>query len=156
MAFTNDAGETIFCPECGSDNMIRAGVFRSKQRYRCKECGKYFTPKATTKTLPQLTEQKAAQLLYMAGLHNEEIQKLFGVSYPKVTNWIWQLQDIVAADEGMQKIRRPKDLTIETIPAGVNLKPTKGKTGIFIELDEGALGEKIIAIKMDSKKIDKK
>lgn len=37
------------CPHCGSDHFIKWGFNGKTQRFRCKECGKYFS--STTKTM---------------------------------------------------------------------------------------------------------
>lgn len=33
------------CPKCNSENCVKAGIINERQRYRCKECGYYFTVK---------------------------------------------------------------------------------------------------------------
>lgn len=41
------------CPECGSVNSTKAGLVwqarRKVHRYRCKDCGRLFTPKGENK-----------------------------------------------------------------------------------------------------------
>ena len=41
------------CPRCKSDNKIKAGFIKAAQRYKCKDCGYYFTVelKSTAKSI---------------------------------------------------------------------------------------------------------
>ena len=74
------------CPHCKSDKIIKYGIVRQKQRYRCKSCSFNFTtyiPKGTP-----LVIKKIALQLYLEGLGFRAIGRVLGVSQVSVYNWI--------------------------------------------------------------------
>jgi len=38
----------LVCPQCGKKHIVKFGKARGKQRFRCKDCGKTFTPYTKT------------------------------------------------------------------------------------------------------------
>jgi len=57
----------VTCPNCGSENVIKKGKAKTKtatkQRWKCKDCGKYFTTeleksKKTSKSTKKTTKKK--------------------------------------------------------------------------------------------------
>lgn len=57
-------GKVVACPHCGSASLNKTGKKDGKQRYRCKDCGKYFMQ--TTKTMfnhSQLSHEQWMELL---------------------------------------------------------------------------------------------
>ena len=66
---------------CGSEEHVKNGRMRNKQRYLCKGCGLNFTgtpPRGTPLAL-----KAAAVLLYGSGLSMNRTAKLLGVSPPR-------------------------------------------------------------------------
>ena len=74
------------CKRCGSEEHIKNGRMRGKQRYRCKACGLNFT--ATPPRGKPLALKITAVLLYVSGLSMNRTAKLVGVSTPTVQAWI--------------------------------------------------------------------
>ena len=74
------------CKACGSEEHIKNGFMRGKQRYRCKACGLNFT--ATPPRGKPLALKVAAVLLYVSGLSMNRTAKLLGVSTPTVQDWL--------------------------------------------------------------------
>ena len=74
------------CKACGSEEQVKNGFMRGKQRYRCKACGLNFT--ATPPRGKPLALKVAAVLLYVSGLSINRIAKLLGVSTPTVQDWL--------------------------------------------------------------------
>ena len=54
------------CKRCGSEEQVKNGLMRGKQRYRCKACGLSFT--ATPPRGMPLRIKVTAVLLYLSGL----------------------------------------------------------------------------------------
>jgi transposase len=77
------------CKGCGSEEHIKNGLMRGKQRYRCKACGLNFTD--TPPPGKPLAMKVTAVLLYVSGLSMNRTAKLLGVSTPSVQAWIEQL-----------------------------------------------------------------
>ncbi len=73
---------------CGSEEWVKNGLMRGKQRYRCKGCGLNFTD-APPRGMP-LAMKVTAVLLYLSGLSMNRTAKLLGVSTPSVMTWIEQ------------------------------------------------------------------
>ena len=76
------------CKGCGSEEQVRNGLMRSKQRYRCKACGLNFTD--TPARGKPLAMKATAVLLYVSGLSMNRTAKLLGVSTPTIQAWLEQ------------------------------------------------------------------
>jgi transposase len=98
------------CKSCGSEEHVKNGLMRGKQRYRCKTCGLNFTD-TPPRGLP-LALKATAVLLYVSGLSMNRTAKLLGVSTPTVQAWIEQFAKVHAQ------------------------KPTPEGRAVVIELDE--------------------
>ena len=82
------------CKRCGSEEHVRNGLMRGKQRYRCKGCGLNFTDTPPRGMPPAM--KVTAVLLYLSGLSMNRTAKLLGVSTPSVMTWIEQLAETYA------------------------------------------------------------
>src|SRR4030095_4438856 len=76
------------CKRCGSEEHVKNGRMRGKQRYRCKGCGLNFTD--TPPPGKPLAMKVTAVLLYVSGLSMNRTGKLLGVSTPTIQAWIEQ------------------------------------------------------------------
>jgi transposase-like protein len=76
----------MYCPNCHSDKIIKSGIARNQQRYKCKECGRQFIP--TAKHGRDRTTILTAVLLYINGLSLRTIARLLGVSPAGALYWI--------------------------------------------------------------------
>ena len=77
------------CKNCHSQEVIKNGFIRSKQRYRCKTCGYNFVS-GDERTNPQTAVKRAfAVILYVVGQASyRSIAQLFDVSISTVSNWL--------------------------------------------------------------------
>jgi transposase-like protein len=76
------------CKKCSSQNIVKNGIVRQKQRYKCKNCGYNFTiGDAREKVRP---EAKALAILLYGSCKASYgmIAKLFNVSRTTVLHWI--------------------------------------------------------------------
>ena len=76
------------CKRCGSEQHVKNGRMRGKQRYLCKECGLNFID--TPPRGKPLALKAAAVLLYVSGLSMNRTAKLLGVSTPTIQAWLEQ------------------------------------------------------------------
>ena len=76
------------CKRCGSEECVKNGLMRGKQRFLCKACGLNFTD--TPARGKPLAMKAAAVLLYVSGLSMNRTAKLLGVSTPTVQAWLEQ------------------------------------------------------------------
>lgn len=75
------------CPQCQSRKVVKSGVVKEKQRYKCKDCGYHFTVNKIGKQIDMYYVTKALQL-YLEGLTYREIERILGVSHVSVMNWV--------------------------------------------------------------------
>src|SRR3954466_3365251 len=76
------------CKRRGSEEHVKNGLMRNKQRYLCKGCGLNFTD--TPPRGKALALKAAAVLLYVSGLSMNRTAKLLGVSTPTIQAWLEQ------------------------------------------------------------------
>ena len=79
----------IFCPKCQSENYVKSGIVKDRQRYTCKSCKYHFTVQKEGKKVDNYYVTKALQL-YLEGVSNREIERILGVSHVSVMNWVKQ------------------------------------------------------------------
>ena len=82
------------CKGCGSEEQVKNGFMRGKQRYRCKACGLNFTD-TPPRGMP-LRVKVEAVLLYLSGVSMNRTAKLLGVSTPTVQAWIERFAEVYA------------------------------------------------------------
>ena len=111
------------CKECGSEEHVKNGFMRGKQRYRCKACGLNFTD--TPRPGKPLAMKVTAVLLYVSGLSMNRTAKLLGVSTPSVQAWIEQF----AQAYGQKPEPEGRALVIELDEMGHYLKKSRASSG---------------------------
>ena len=76
------------CPSCGSEELVSNGydVRNGKQKYHCKNCGKYGTLQAA----PRYSEERKGEIVsaYFERPSLRGISRIFGVSRPTLTKWL--------------------------------------------------------------------
>ena len=75
------------CPKCRSQNAVKSGVVKERQRFKCKNCNYYYTVQKLGKQVDDYTVIKALQL-YIEGVSYREIERLLGISHVSVMNWV--------------------------------------------------------------------
>ena len=77
------------CPYCQvSSEQIKAGRTKAgSQRYRCKVCGRRYTPEPKESGYADSLRQQAARL-YVDGMNFRRIARHLGVHHQTVINWI--------------------------------------------------------------------
>ncbi len=85
----------MHCPKCISEDYVKSGFTKRKQRYKCKKCGCNFT-QSHSKNYSFKVKFQAAKL-YLEGLGFRSIGRILGVSNVTVLNWIRQFGQITRA-----------------------------------------------------------
>ena len=75
------------CRNCSSDEYVKSGVIKDRQRYKCKKCNYYFTVNKVGKQIDSYYVNKALQL-YLEGLSYREIERILGISHVSIINWV--------------------------------------------------------------------
>ena len=81
----------MICPKCRSAVQVKNGTVRSKQRYKCKECGCNYTQSTLSRT-PIDTRTHCIRL-YLEGVGFRGISRLTGVTHTTVMRWVKKLGD---------------------------------------------------------------
>lgn len=76
-----------YCPNCQSEKNIKSGIVNNRQRYKCKDCGYFFSVAKKGKKIDSYYVNKSLQL-YLEGLSYREIERILGVSHVSVMNWV--------------------------------------------------------------------
>ena len=76
----------MYCPKCGSENNVRSGKIKGRQRYKCKGCGCNYTQ--SHKHGYRLDKKLLALQLYLEGNGFRGAGRILGVSNVTVLNWI--------------------------------------------------------------------
>lgn len=75
------------CPKCNSADVLKSGIIKGRQRYKCRACSYHFTVEKLGKSINAYYVIKALQL-YIEGVSLREIERLLGVSHVSVMNWV--------------------------------------------------------------------
>lgn len=75
------------CPNCNSEEFVKSGIIKKRQRYKCKKCNYYFTVNKTGKKIDDYYVNKSLQL-YLEGLSYREIERILGISHVSIMNWV--------------------------------------------------------------------
>lgn len=93
--FATDVIESKKCKFCGSDRIVKNGIARNKQSYKCKECGhRFFMNESFVGMKTKGKVIATAMDLYFEGLSERKVQKqlrkIHGVevSHQTIHNWI--------------------------------------------------------------------
>lgn len=75
------------CYKCQSEFHVNAGMIREKKRYKCKNCGCFFS--VEKKSDVKSPEQKRLALeMYLEGLGFRSIGRILRISYGTVYQWV--------------------------------------------------------------------
>ena len=77
------------CKKCGSENTIKRGIVRGKQRYSCKDCN-YFFVIGDDRTSPKMPAMKALCVLFysLGKASYNMLGKLLGRDRSLIYRWI--------------------------------------------------------------------
>lgn len=75
------------CPRCDSDDRVKSGFDKGRQRYKCKGCSFHYTVTHKSDVRPLATRKLALQM-YLEGLGFRAIGRILKVSNVTVLNWV--------------------------------------------------------------------
>lgn len=132
----------IACPKCQSQSLIKSGVIKERQRFRCKECSYSFTVLKEGKNIDPYYVIKALQL-YIEGVTFREIERILGISHVSVMNWVRKYG--IRAPENYEYRPTYKVLTHAELLGFFNDKESLKSAGCMIT----ELGDKFMLIKWE-------
>jgi transposase-like protein len=79
--------QPLFCPYCESEQVIRHGTAKGKQRYRSQSCTRTFRENPGSRAYP---EERKAEILaaYQERSSLRGLRRIFGASRTTVTAWL--------------------------------------------------------------------
>ena len=85
----NKTEELRKCPHCGkTEHQIKAGFNASgTQRYKCKECGKYYTLEPKKHEYSEETRELALKIYY-SGVSARCVARILKMNKSNIANWI--------------------------------------------------------------------
>lgn len=132
----------IACPKCKSEALIRSGVIKNRQRYKCKDCGYFFTVLKEGKHIDPYYVIKALQL-HLEGITYREIERILGISHVTIMNWVKKYN--VKAPENYEYRPTYKVYTQQELVNMLNQKEALKGAGCVIT----ELGDKFMMIKWE-------
>ena len=101
----------IKCPECGSEEIRRAGKPRGKQQYQCKECERKFI---TELNYSKEFKQKAIAIFY-EGNSGRAVGRIMGINKSTVYNWIKELDEEIESSKLEEEKETDNAQTVDII-----------------------------------------
>jgi transposase-like protein len=132
----------IACPKCHRQELIKSGVIKERQRFRCKHCGYSFTVMKEGKNIDPYYVIKALQL-YIEGVTFREIERILGISHVSVMNWVKKYN--IKAPENHEYRPTYKVLTHKELIDFFTVKESLKSSGCMIT----ELGDKFMVIKWE-------
>lgn len=134
--------KTIACPRCKSEELVKSGVVKGRQRFRCKDCNYFFTVLKEGKNIDPYYVIKALQL-YIEGVTFREIERILGISHVSVMNWVKKYK--IKAPENYEYRPTYKVLTQSELVEYLAQKEVLKNAGCMIT----ELGDKFMVIKWE-------
>lgn len=132
----------IACPKCQSQELIKSGVIKERQRFRCKQCGYSFTVLKEGKNIDPYYVIKALQL-YIEGVSLREIERILGISHVSVMNWVKKYN--IKAPENYEYRPTYKVLTHKELIDFFSISESLKNSGCMVT----ELGDKFMVIKWE-------
>lgn len=126
--------ETPKCPKCSSEQVVKHGIVKSRQRYTCKVCKYNFTVLKNGKALERIYIIRALQL-YLEGLGFRSIGRIIGISHVTIMNWIKKY----GKDLEYIRIERDREAVVEVDEIYSFVGSKKNEYGSGLLLKEGVI-----------------
>lgn len=123
------------CYKCQSENKVKAGFTRGLQRYKCKDCGCYFS--VESKSDVKSPEQRRLALeMYLEGMGFRAIGRVLNISYGTVYQWVKKWGESVSLPKSEDPI---EIVELDEIHSYIqNKKTTVGRGLLLIDLENAS------------------
>ena len=123
------------CYKCQSENKVKAGFTRGLQRYKCKDCGCYFS--VERKSDVKSPEQRRLALeMYLEGMGFRSIGRVLNISYGTVYQWVKKWGESVSLPKSEDPI---EIVELDEIHSYIqNKKTTAGRGLLLIDLEDAS------------------
>lgn len=139
------------CKRCGSEDKVKSGMVRGKQRYECKACGCNYTE--TKDNRRELEEKLLALQMYASGMSFRAIGKLLNVSNVSVLKWVRSIVPMICKKPEIDKKYRVRKVEIDEMWHFIKSKKRESGSGRLIVAIpvESSIGNLGIVIEKRSK-----
>ena len=115
------------CPKCHSENFVKDGIVKGKQRFLCKDCKYRYTVEYRGKPVEVKRE---ALHLYLEGLGFRSIARIIGVSNVAVLYWIKSFGKEI--EELQKEEKQIKVIELDELHTYINTKKTIAGFGLLL------------------------
>lgn len=123
------------CYKCQSEDKVKAGFTRGLQRYKCKNCGCFFSVESKS-DVKSLEQKKLALTLYLEGMGFRAIGRVLKISYGTVYQWVKKWGESVSLPKSEEPI---EIVELDEIHSYVqNKKTTVGAGLLLIDLENAS------------------
>ena len=126
------------CPKCASIDKVKAGFSNKKQRYKCRQCGCFYT-RSTPKGYSIRTKRKALQL-YLEGVGFRSIARFFNVSHVAVQKWVRETAENLETLVPLYPARADI-VEMDEMHHYVGQKNKKSGYGLLVRIDDAGLSQ---------------
>lgn len=116
------------CPKCHSEEKVKDGLVKEKQRYKCKQCAYRYTIELSNDIHPFY--KRLALVLYIQGLRYRRIGRIMGVSNVTILNWIKNFE--IKKDDLNPKGSMIKEIDIKEMHIYIDSNKTKNGCGSML------------------------
>ena len=116
------------CPRCSSQDTIKSGKIKDRQRYRCKACHYHYTVAQKSDT-SSVAQRKLALNLYLEGLGFRSIGRLLGFSHVAVYQWIRAFGEKV---ESVRAAQPAQIVELDELHSYIGHKKTIAGSGLLL------------------------
>lgn len=135
----------MHCPKCKSKQNVKNGIVKSKQRYRCNNCGCNYT-RSDKRGTPEHVKA-LAYVLYLNGLGFRRIESIIKISNVSIMRWIKKLADNLKQYDSPKKKRHCRVVEIDELWHYVGKKNRKSGSGwLLIEIPKKYLDGKLVVV----------
>mgnify|MGYP001601352902 CR=1 FL=1 len=123
------------CYKCQSERKVKAGFTRGLQRYKCKNCGCFFSVESKS-DVKSIEQRRLALEMYLEGMGFRAIGRVLNISYGTVYQWVKKWGESVS----LPKSEAPIEIVeLDEIHSYVqNKKTTVGVGLLLIDLENAS------------------
>lgn len=137
------------CRFCESKNIIKSGKVRNKQRYNCKECGKYYVTELSKRGMDNHLKLQALEMI-KEGMSFRSVSRILKVSVGAVLKWFKNKARIIKEIVNNRTIDAIEEIDVVEIDEMWHYtQKNKGKYGyglLFLVPHEGSLPLKLALV----------
>ncbi len=102
----------LICPNCQSQNVVKNGSYRNKQRFLCRTCEKQFSENYLDKKDYQVIQNRQALHLSLEGMSYRNIATTLKINHSTVYRHLQQFSELI---NEMQNSKTPEEKKLKEL-----------------------------------------